>query len=245
MDELIKKLKTSGFDGIKFPEIRKSCLDSWGKDYAIVDGAYPDTFAIEMEWDGWETDSYLDKFENFLADFFGPGVTVNHRRKCQEIEVYPNKLAEMKVDEVVAAPPPFPPLCSDEKRIIPIRELSEKYEAIADLSIIFNHRVVEMVDGTWRWRKNKLMYKLYRDSRLVTQSSNETIDMNQLFLDMRRDVIGVHELMKFDMQTGGSLQYFSEVWGMSAADAKLPNTAGNESVIDYMVKHFAGIGIRV
>jgi hypothetical protein len=39
------------------------------------------------------------------------------------------------------------------KRVVPLNEVDMQE---AELAVIFNHDIVEMEDGTWRWRPNRL-----------------------------------------------------------------------------------------
>jgi hypothetical protein len=39
------------------------------------------------------------------------------------------------------------------KRVVPLNEVDMQE---TELAVIFNHDIVEMEDGTWRWRPNRL-----------------------------------------------------------------------------------------
>lgn len=248
MFELMKTLGTKGFLGLKFPEIRASCSENWTADYAIVDAAYADTFALEMEYEGFDQDDYDSKFERYLKDFFGPGVEVNYRRGCHEIEVYPKK------DEpaAIVVDAPFPPLHQHEKRVIPNSEVAkaEHYADMAELARIFGHQVVETSESppVWRWRQNGLV-------RWVTAEGNPNrLDLNRLWSDFHRGHATVYEMMKFYMQLGYSLCGFAEVFGQCEAwdwklpDAQRPTNDGDaytETPIMYVLRVAGNKHVRV
>ena len=81
--KLIDELRSTGFGGIRFPEIRPSCVSEWRHNYACIGAVY---------WDYPNTD-YFDhaRFEfdflNRLRELF-PGCEVNWRKACQELEIY-------------------------------------------------------------------------------------------------------------------------------------------------------------
>lgn len=248
MGELVELLRKKGFEGIRFPEIRKSCEDGWTADYAIVDGAYGDTFAIENDWEGFDYQKFLDGFDRFLAEFFGPDVLVNHRRGCQEIEVCPKKNAS----QAVLVSVDFgqrPIMAAHEKRIIGPEELAKSvcYQEMAALGYILQHHAVETDDAIWRWHQNAVVRWLF------SNDNPRKIDLNTLWLDFHHGKGHVLEMMKLYMQLGYSLSGFYEIFGqVEAAEWKLPGAllpAGGDSYtetpIDYAIRVYNDKTMRV
>jgi len=130
-------------------------------------------------------------------------------------------------------------------RFIPLEELTENgYANMAKLAVIFNHEVVEMEDGTWRWKPNRLMSWLKNHGPFY------------LVRDLHAGVFSIEEYMKFQMQNGYSLCGYSEIFGQHEASeynlegAKVPpeNDPGEEyteTVIDYMIRVHEGKVLKI
>ena len=153
------------------------------------------------------------------------------------------------------------------KRFIPLEEVkvNPHYTDLAKLAKIFNHDVVEMDSGTWRWRPNLLIDWLYDHAGVFTPSAAEnaadggsgfsrgpdgraSLNLNVLVCDLHAGMFTMEEWMKFYMQKGYSLDGYYEVFGQSeAADVGLPGAkkpksrdAYTETVIDYMIRVHKG-----
>jgi hypothetical protein len=157
------------------------------------------------------------------------------------------------------------------KRIIPLEEVVETgYEDMAELAVIFNHEIVEMENGTWRWKPNLFMnwidnyapvyapstLECYADgiepySRHNTQEGRASLSLNALVVDLHSGVFSMEEWMKYHMQTGYSLCGFSECFAQHEADEyDLPDLLERpknwdsdeyfETVIDYMRRYHKG-----
>ena len=115
------------------------------------------------------------------------------------------------------------------KRVIPLEEVAahKYYWDMAQLAVIFNHDIVEMEDGVWRWRQNRLMRLIddycpvylpagdyNRDSKAVRGG----LDLNTLIMDVHTGFCSVEEYMKFYMQIGYSLSGYGEVFSQSEAE---------------------------
>ncbi len=81
MTKLIDELRNTGFDGVKWPEIKAAEIT---KDYAICVNAYADD---DYYAEGYNPDEYYYKFVDYLTKYFGTGVRVNFMRRSQQIEV--------------------------------------------------------------------------------------------------------------------------------------------------------------
>lgn len=155
---------------------------------------------------------------------------------------------------------------SQIKRIIPLKEVEKNYEDEAKLAVIFNHEVVEMDDGVWRWKGNQLVEWLqdYTPAhtppfRVIQQSAGSPycghgtptrcdIDLNTLWGDFYNGMFTVEEFMKFYMQIGYSLCGFREVfaqteaseWGLPGAKTPKSREHYTETIIDYMLRKHKG-----
>lgn len=94
MNELIKKLSTEGFRGLKWPEICPESPGDWDKDYAMCYKAYACTAHLDEAEDLLDMDGYDYDFDQFLRSFFGDDVVINRRPRCQEIEVYRRRVVK-------------------------------------------------------------------------------------------------------------------------------------------------------
>lgn len=89
-------------------------------------------------------------------------------------------------------------------RVVPLDEVRRHgwyYTALADLSEIFNHRIVVYEDGRFAWERNPLM-RLMADR--VSLNDVGALHAKGLFTD--------EQMMKFHMQIGYSLLGFLELW---------------------------------
>jgi hypothetical protein len=149
------------------------------------------------------------------------------------------------------------------KRAIPVEEVlaSEWYDDMGKLATIFNHEVVEMRDGVWRWRPNSLidlmqsgdcgMHEGEWEGAMRTRSFRGAVNLNDLWCDYYRGRFTCEELMKFNMQIGYSLSGYAEVFGQKEATemrlegAKQRTDEDDEdhyvqTPIDYMIEKYMG-----
>ncbi len=102
---------------------------------------------------------------------------------------------------------------------VAISKLLEYYSDMIDLSLIFNHDIVDE-DGAYRWRQNRLMRHLCDDApfyegmwRRETDPKRGKINMNNMRIDLREGRFSLEEYMKFYMQIGYSLGGYAETFG--------------------------------
>lgn len=149
------------------------------------------------------------------------------------------------------------------KRVIPVEEVlaSEWYNDMGELATIFNHEVVEMNDGVWRWRPNTLvdlmqsgdcgMHEGEWQGALVNRMFRGAVDLNDLWVDYYRGRFTAEELMKFNMQIGYSLSGYAEVFGQKEATEMHLEGARKrtddddpdcyvQTPIDYMIEKYKG-----
>lgn len=157
------------------------------------------------------------------------------------------------------------------KRFIPLKEVREcgHYNEMADLAMIFSHRIVETPDGVWRWKKNYLIdwmdhAPFYTPSqRQQNADGNDfaargatmrgSICLNGLRKDLHNGVFSVEEYMKFYMQMGYSLSGYYEVFGQEeAASYHLPDAIEpeggdfyTETLIDYVIRMHKGKRLEI
>ncbi len=98
------------------------------------------------------------------------------------------------------------------KRIIPQVEIRDhgSYDDMADLSLIFNHPIIEDISGVWRWKPNALIERLL--DRDEVASKWHMIDLNQLAVDYCDGRFSLEEYMKLNMDTGYSLCGFADIF---------------------------------
>lgn len=135
-------------------------------------------------------------------------------------------------------------------RVVSISELVESghYADMAELSVMFNHDVVEMDNPAkgdqriWRWKPNAFANWI---------KNHGSLSLNTLAEDLQRGAFSMEEWMKFYMQIGYSLCGFAEVfgqqeareYGLPGAKKRSPNDDPNqyvETVIEYMLRKHAG-----
>lgn len=148
------------------------------------------------------------------------------------------------------------------KRLVTRAELIKQgYEDMAELSVMFNHNIVEMDNGTWRWEPNALMCLLLDSPPVMIGANKDLIggtntrarlDLNQLAIDLFEHKYTVEEKMKYMMQIGYSLCGFSELFHQhEATEYDLPgakttnknvlhNNGYIETVIQYMLRVHKG-----
>lgn len=149
------------------------------------------------------------------------------------------------------------------KRVIPLEEVAaaDYYGDMAELAVIFNHEIVEMRDGIWRWRPNTLicltqsgdcgMHEGEWEGAMKTRQFRGAINLNDLWGDYYRGRFTCEELMKFNMQIGYSLSGYGEVFGQKeAADLRLADArkrtddddedAYVQTPIMYMIEKYTG-----
>ena len=152
------------------------------------------------------------------------------------------------------------------KRVLTIEEIAaiDYYSDMADLSVIFNHEVIEYDDGCIRWRKNNFIDLIYSNAAIFTpsvledrkagrlpygkhsQEGRASLNLNVLHIDLHNGSFSMEEWMKFYMQMGYSLSGYAEVFGQrEASEYPLPGALESpddeeerdhytETVIDYM-----------
>ncbi len=148
------------------------------------------------------------------------------------------------------------------KRVIPLEEVRNHkgYWDLADLAEIFNHEIVEMDNGVWRWKRNLFIDWIYDHAGVYIPSAasdaadgvdifvrgknaRASLSLNILVLDLHNGMFTMEEWMKFYMQMGISLSGYCEVFGQhEASEYELPGALDKESdehytqtVIDYMI----------
>jgi hypothetical protein len=162
------------------------------------------------------------------------------------------------------------------KRVVPLDEVVENdYKQEAELAVIFNHDIVEMEDGTWRWRPNRLARLMldycpvFTPCSLVNEQNGEmgysrhctegraSLSLNGLVMDLHDGAFSVEEYMKFLMQTGYSLCGFSDCFAQhDAFEYKLPGAKTEhapdqdpddyiENVIEYMLRVHKGEVLKI
>ena len=156
---------------------------------------------------------------------------------------------------------------SEIKRIVPLDEVVENdYKQEAELAVIFNHDIVEMEDGIWRWRPNKLarlmldccpVYTPCEQSGKTGHEGKASLSLNGLAIDLHDGAFSVEEYMKFYMQTGYSLCGFRECFAQhDAFEYKLPGAKTEhapdqdpddyvETVIEYMLRVHKGEVLKI
>ena len=159
---------------------------------------------------------------------------------------------------------------SEIKRVVPLDEVVENHKQEAELAVIFNHDIVEMEDGTWRWRPNKLARLMLDCCPVFTPCSlgdwgyarhctegKASLSLNGLAIDLHNGAFSVEEYMKFYMQTGYSLCGFRDCFAQhDAFEYKLPGAktehAPNqdpddyvETVIEYMLRVHKGEVLKI
>ena len=142
------------------------------------------------------------------------------------------------------------------KRVVPLKEVAKTdyYWDMADLAKIFNHEIVEMENGVWRWKLNTFVGYIQNTAPVYTPAQDygmnskkfvASLDLNALAVDLHRGVFEMEEWMKFYMQIGYSLSGYAEVFGQhEASEYNLPgakpvpedHNGENyvETIIDYM-----------
>lgn len=145
--------------------------------------------------------------------------------------------------------------------IVPLDQLPDGYEDMADLAKIFNHQIQKDDVGVIRWKTNRLMNLLIEGCQFYTPPGwegprfnityNGGLDMNYL-----SGVVGerfsLEEWMKFYMGIGYSLGGYGEVFGQREITAygigyfeEPPadhdfNSEYWETPIEYMRKKYKG-----
>ena len=168
------------------------------------------------------------------------------------------KYVTEKGNQVIIGPPNI-------KRKIKLKEVRETaYWDMAELAKIFNHQIVEMHDGVWRWKPNRFIDWIQDYAPVYTPSNAEcnadkvepytrhnttelraSLSLNVLVCDLHAGKFSMEEWMKFYMQMGYSLCGYAEVFGQhEASEYDLPDAKpvpddhdGNnyvETVLDYM-----------
>ena len=116
------------------------------------------------------------------------------------------------------------------KRYIPIEEVaqSEWYDDMADLALIFDHKVIEDDHGTWRWEEHPTVQYLMGDSdkKIILPEMPEwigrmfseglqynSVNLNNLVMRAFRKEFPLEDYMKFYMGIGYSLCGYAEVFG--------------------------------
>ena len=162
------------------------------------------------------------------------------------------------------------------KRVVSYEEaLDSPYADMAELSVIFNHDIVEMDDGVWRWRPNRLVSLIeeycpvYQPSGLENKITGKmaygrhcnegraSLSLNGLAIDRCEGLFSVEEYMKFYMQTGYSLGGFSDIFCQhEASEYNLPGAKTEfepgqdtdyymETVIEYMLRIHKGEVLKI
>ena len=143
------------------------------------------------------------------------------------------------------------------KIIVPLElvRANRYYSVSADLAIMFNHNIVELADGKWRWEPSRLaeLFSEYapvtspsklqhqvRDECRVTaysQSMRASIDLNALLGDLLSGLFSIEEYMKYYMRIGYDLSGFNEIFASrSPVDWLLPGGMPAESILQYVLR---------
>ena len=155
-------------------------------------------------------------------------------------------------------------------RVIPYEEVRDTghYSDMAELSLIFNHDVVEVRGGAkvqggernvWRWRPNNIVTLVLDDApwyagtdyNAFTKIVRGSLSLNDFWHDFHKGRFTCEELMKFYMGIGYSLCGYGEVFGQKeASDLKLSGARVRtpeddedsyvQTPIDYMIEKYKG-----
>lgn len=160
---------------------------------------------------------------------------------------------------------------SREIRVLSNDEIAKTYgKKFVQIAKIFNHDAVETDDGTWRWKTNSFIYWLDNHAPFYTPSQltqpikpgiqcpwsdpnnlhRGSLYLNDLNIDLRRKRFTMEEWMKYQMQSGYSLEGWSNLFHHEASDFKLPGALEKptdwddenyfETIIDYMCRIHKG-----
>lgn len=126
------------------------------------------------------------------------------------------------------------------KRVIPLSEVEQSghYSGLEVLAARHNHDVVEMLDGTWRWRADSLIDWL-------TDGEHPPLSLNRVRVGFGNGKFALPSLMKFYMGIGYPLSGYCEVFGQKEArEYNLPGARTTpvdedgyaETLLDYAIR---------